>query len=218
MPSERHGHIFSWPSTKALSVEITCIGKGHVTHMRAKVTMFSEENRTTSQDYRTPWPFWQMMRLSLISLGPCSEAPLLSVCSAARITTWIHPLHCCPPWRPRFLLSEIARLVCILRLAWWIKFDLGNPASIERILSLNNDIPEITTSYHDPTTNGTASQSATILNENGDPVWKVLVFDNLGRDIISSVLRVNDLRSKGVTIHLWVHATTSMDSRSLHSK
>jgi hypothetical protein len=30
----------------------------------------------------------------------------------------------------------------------------------------------------------------------------VLVFDNLGRDIISSVLRVNDLRSRGVTIHL----------------
>ena len=32
---------------------------------------------------------------------------------------------------------------------------------------------------------------------------KVLVFDNLGRDVISSVLRVNDLRGWGVTIHLY---------------
>lgn len=32
----------------------------------------------------------------------------------------------------------------------------------------------------------------------------MLVFDNLGRDIISSVLRVQDLRNFGVTIHLYV--------------
>lgn len=31
-----------------------------------------------------------------------------------------------------------------------------------------------------------------------------MVFDNLGRDIISSVLRVNDLRTNGVTIHLHI--------------
>jgi hypothetical protein len=30
------------------------------------------------------------------------------------------------------------------------------------------------------------------------------VFDGMGRDIISSVLRVNDLRAWGVTIHLYV--------------
>lgn len=48
------------------------------------------------------------------------------------------------------------------------------------------------------------SQSTPILNEDGDPIWKVLVFDNLGRDVISSVLRVNDLRTWGVTIHLYV--------------
>lgn len=33
-------------------------------------------------------------------------------------------------------------------------------------------------------------------------VWKVLVFDKLGQDIISSVLRVNDLRESGVTVHM----------------
>ena len=48
------------------------------------------------------------------------------------------------------------------------------------------------------------SHSAPILNEDGDPIWKVLVFDDLGRDVISSVLRVNDLRTWGVTIHLYV--------------
>ena len=73
-------------------------------------------------------------------------------------------------------------------------------ASIERILSLNYDLA---------TNDGSSRESAaaqyqmdSLLAENGEPVWKVLVFDNLGRDIVSSVLRVNDLRSKGVTIHL----------------
>jgi sec1 family domain-containing protein 1 len=37
--------------------------------------------------------------------------------------------------------------------------------------------------------------------------WKVLVFDNLGRDVISSTLRVNDLRANGVTIHLNINTT-----------
>lgn len=72
--------------------------------------------------------------------------------------------------------------------------------SIERILSLNHDVPTIDANNHEP---GAGQYNVdSLLNENGEPVWKVLVFDNLGRDIISSVLRVNDLRSKGVTIHL----------------
>ena len=73
-------------------------------------------------------------------------------------------------------------------------------ASIERILSLNHDLSTIDGSSKDPAAG--QYQIDSLLTENGEPVWKVLVFDNLGRDIISSVLRVNDLRSKGVTIHL----------------
>lgn len=53
----------------------------------------------------------------------------------------------------------------------------------------------------DAQTNGLFSSSAPIVNSQGDPIWKVLVFDDLGRDVISSVLRVSDLRSLGVTIH-----------------
>jgi sec1 family domain-containing protein 1 len=80
---------------------------------------------------------------------------------------------------------------------------LQGQASIERILSLNSQAPEVR-SNNEAHANGLIPQSTAILNENGEPIWKVLVFDNLGRDIISSVLRVNDLRSRGVTIHLYV--------------
>lgn len=37
-------------------------------------------------------------------------------------------------------------------------------------------------------------------------VWKVLIFDKLGQDVISSVLRVNDLREAGVTVHMQLKA------------
>jgi hypothetical protein len=78
-------------------------------------------------------------------------------------------------------------------------------ASLKKILNLNHSSPETPTGSHDPpAANGFAVQAAPILNADGDPIWKVLVFDNLGRDVISSVLRVNDLRGWGVTIHLYV--------------
>ncbi|AOW04363.1 Sec1-like protein [Yarrowia lipolytica] len=37
---------------------------------------------------------------------------------------------------------------------------------------------------------------------NKSQAWKVLVFDKFGRDVISSVMRVNDLFQNGVTIHM----------------
>ncbi|TGZ82836.1 snare docking complex subunit [Ascodesmis nigricans] len=77
-------------------------------------------------------------------------------------------------------------------------------ASIEKILNLNHDAPK-----HNPhaPANGLLPSSNPILNDEGEPIWKVLVFDNLGRDVISSVLRVQDLRNFGVTIHLNIAAT-----------
>ncbi|KAH9836874.1 protein sly1-like [Teratosphaeria destructans] len=75
-------------------------------------------------------------------------------------------------------------------------------ASIKRILNLNHDLQENGDSHEAGATNGTFSQTTQILNAEGEPIWKVLVFDNLGRDVISSVLRVNDLRALGITIHL----------------
>ena len=76
-------------------------------------------------------------------------------------------------------------------------------ASLGKILNLNHSTPTPSENGFDPTaTNGLADKTTPVLNADGDPIWKVLVFDDLGRDIISSVLRVNDLRGYGVTIHL----------------
>jgi hypothetical protein len=74
-------------------------------------------------------------------------------------------------------------------------------ASIEKILNLNHGQPK-----HESDANGLGQSSKPILDEDGEPIWKALVFDNLGRDVISSVLRVQDLRNFGVTIHLNLHA------------
>ena len=79
-------------------------------------------------------------------------------------------------------------------------------ASVEKILNLNQN-PQQDTEEHQHESSGAQgliSKSTPILNSEGEPIWKILVFDNLGRDVISSVLRVNDLRSWGVTIHLYV--------------
>ena len=75
--------------------------------------------------------------------------------------------------------------------------------SIQKLLNLNRDPPTTDDGHGDPSAQGLIPHSTPILNEDGDPVWKVLVFDNMGRDVISSVLRVNDLRAWGVTIHLY---------------
>ncbi|KAI5818739.1 Sec1-like protein [Pyronema omphalodes] len=75
-------------------------------------------------------------------------------------------------------------------------------ASIEKILNLNHEQPKQESEGAGTVT----STNPPLLNEDGEPIWKVLVFDNLGRDIISSVLRVQDLRNFGVTIHLNLHA------------
>ncbi|KAI9371306.1 Sec1-like protein [Aspergillus egyptiacus] len=78
-------------------------------------------------------------------------------------------------------------------------------ASIQKILNLNHDPHPAEDATHDASAQGLISTP--ILNEDGDPIWKVLVFDNMGRDVISSVLRVNDLRAWGVTIHLNINST-----------
>ncbi|KAF7117352.1 hypothetical protein CNMCM5793_006101 [Aspergillus hiratsukae] len=78
-------------------------------------------------------------------------------------------------------------------------------ASIQKILNLNHEPHTTDDAPHDMSAQGLISTP--ILNEDGDPIWKVLVFDNMGRDVISSVLRVNDLRAWGVTIHLNLNST-----------
>ncbi|KAI2606208.1 Sec1-like protein [Hypoxylon fragiforme] len=76
--------------------------------------------------------------------------------------------------------------------------------SLKKILNLNEVLDQ--KDEDDSHANGLAP-AGPILTANGEPIWKVLVFDDLGRDVISSVLRVNDLRSMGVTMHM--HLATS---------
>jgi hypothetical protein len=79
--------------------------------------------------------------------------------------------------------------------------------SIEKILNLNNSTAESSETHNDlSSSNGLTTSSTPILDSDGNPIWKVLIFDDLGRDVISSVLRVNDLRTWGVTMHMYVRS------------
>ncbi|KAK3956975.1 Sec1-like protein [Pseudoneurospora amorphoporcata] len=72
--------------------------------------------------------------------------------------------------------------------------------SIKKLLNLNEPL--------EPTdgddSNGFQSASAPLLKD--IPTWKILVFDELGRNVISPVLQVSDLRSMGVTLHVSITA------------
>ncbi|KAF5627979.1 SLY1 [Fusarium sp. NRRL 52700] len=75
-------------------------------------------------------------------------------------------------------------------------------ASLKKILNLNESVES--TEADEAHANGLLAPVAPILDADGNPIWKVLVFDDLGRDVISSVMRVSDLRSMGVTMHMHI--------------
>ncbi|KAI8989582.1 Sec1-like protein [Pilobolus umbonatus] len=52
--------------------------------------------------------------------------------------------------------------------------------------------------------NTAENSTAVVNNKQTDVVWKVLIFDKFGQDIISSIMRVNDLRENGVTVHMLI--------------
>ncbi|MBN3277310.1 SCFD1 protein, partial [Polyodon spathula] len=41
-----------------------------------------------------------------------------------------------------------------------------------------------------------------VKNNASEPVWKVLIYDRFGQDIISPLLAVKELRDMGITLHL----------------
>ncbi|KAI4902197.1 hypothetical protein NFI96_029564 [Prochilodus magdalenae] len=43
-------------------------------------------------------------------------------------------------------------------------------------------------------------------NTTAEPVWKVLIYDRFGQDIISPLLAVKELRDMGITLHLLLHS------------
>ncbi|KAI0651970.1 Sec1-like protein [Trametes meyenii] len=71
------------------------------------------------------------------------------------------------------------------------------------LLNLNNPV--------EPSNNPvqTASKSTSSLKvaaPSGPPVWKVLVLDQYTKDVLATVLRVQDLRDVGVTLHVQLHS------------
>lgn len=55
------------------------------------------------------------------------------------------------------------------------------PDAIKQMLNLNQ-----------PITKGLAAE----------PVWKILIYDRVGQDIISPILPIRDLREMGITLHM----------------
>uniref|UniRef100_A0A8C6TRZ3 Sec1 family domain containing 1 n=1 Tax=Neogobius melanostomus TaxID=47308 RepID=A0A8C6TRZ3_9GOBI len=49
-----------------------------------------------------------------------------------------------------------------------------------------------------------------------EPVWKVLIYDRFGQDIISPLLSVKELRDMGITLHLCVSVLTLSAANPLH--
>lgn len=47
-----------------------------------------------------------------------------------------------------------------------------------------------------------------------EPVWKILVYDRVGQDIISPLISVKELREQGVTLFLWVQYTVTLYSNN----
>ncbi|KAI0825012.1 Sec1-like protein [Trametes gibbosa] len=72
------------------------------------------------------------------------------------------------------------------------------------LLNLNNTV--------DPSNNptqavaGKAASALKIPAPSGPPVWKVLVLDQYTKDVLATVLRVQDLRDVGVTLHVQLHS------------
>lgn len=59
---------------------------------------------------------------------------------------------------------------------------------------------------HTGTSKGTGEGSSAVPKP--PPVWKVLIMDPTSTDILSTSLRVQDLRENGVTLHLYVNFLT----------
>ena len=53
-----------------------------------------------------------------------------------------------------------------------------------------------------PTEFGTTKSTALVGNET--PIWKVLILDKQTKDVLATVLRVQDLRDVGVTLYVLV--------------
>ncbi|KAI0756876.1 Sec1-like protein [Daedaleopsis nitida] len=69
------------------------------------------------------------------------------------------------------------------------------------LLNLNN-----TTQPSGTTTQPAKGSALKVPAPSGPPVWKILVLDQYTKDVLATVLRVQDLRDVGVTLHVQLHS------------
>jgi hypothetical protein len=67
------------------------------------------------------------------------------------------------------------------------------------LLNLNQPLPASSSSTSFP---GAAPPTAFEDGQQAPLVWKVLILDELSKDILATSLRVQDLRDQGVTLHM----------------
>lgn len=91
-------------------------------------------------------------------------------------------------------------------------FLTSNVAAIASMLNLNQgDVIN--------TNNDEAQQGQNKAVASNNQLWKVLIFDKFGQDIISSIMRVNDLRENGVTVHMYALSCSRESKRTTdHAK
>jgi hypothetical protein len=81
--------------------------------------------------------------------------------------------------------------------AQWVTLQSLQTTSLLALLNLNT--PSVPTPQSVPSRPGTPVPVAS-----APPVWKVLVLDETSKDVLATVLRVQDLRDVGVTLHVLV--------------
>lgn len=70
--------------------------------------------------------------------------------------------------------------------------------AILQLLNLNNALDSSSSGI----STGSTDPKLSVPSTSGPPVWKILVLDQRTKDVLATVLRVQDLRDVGVTLHV----------------
>jgi hypothetical protein len=82
-------------------------------------------------------------------------------------------------------------------------------AQTNALLSMLNLNAPVDPSVSTVATSGKPTSALKIPAATGPPVWKILVLDQETKDILATVLRVQDLRDIGVTLHVYAFSLNS---------
>ena len=77
-------------------------------------------------------------------------------------------------------------------------------AQTNALLSMLNLNTPVEPSASTVSASGKAASGLKVPAPSGPPVWTILVLDQETKDILATVLRVQDLREIGVTLHVYV--------------